>query len=511
MNDRGIKAYSGLYKLSKHVAVISSIQMLLEWDQETYMPPSGINLRSLQIEYMATLSHQLKTSKKFSKALGSLIDLETGEILAEKLDGAKCAALREWRRDYLKLVKLPGSFVKKFSQVTSQSIQIWGLAKRHNAFRDFAPHLEKIVGLCRKKADYLGFEEHPYDALLDLYEPGMRTHYLIGLFDRLKYSLTTLLKAIKGCPLPFDDFLYGHFDPAKQHHFGHQLLKALGFDDHSSRLDHSTHPFCLGLHPKDTRMTTRIHPGSLMPNILSVIHEGGHGLYNMGLPEEEYGSPLCESISIAIDESQSRMWETIIGHSLPFWKHFFPLLQAQFPEKLKNIHLDEFYRAINVIKPSLIRTDADEITYSLHVIVRFEIEKMLIEGTLKVKEIPEIWQSKMREYLGIAPSNDAEGCLQDIHWSMGGFGYFPTYTLGNLYAAQFFEHFTQTHPNWQEAVEKGNLSVLRNWLHENIHQYGRQFTPHEICMRVTGKTISEDAFIQYLKQKYQKLYQFEIK
>jgi carboxypeptidase Taq len=503
------KTYSQLHEISKNNAVMSTIHMLLEWDQQTYMPHSAIAIRSLQMQAMSSLVHKLNTSSKFSKVLSQLIDLKTGEILGDKLTPPQSAALHEWRRDYLQLIKLPAPFVKKFSQTVSQAAHAWGAAKKHNAFKDFAPFLEKIITLSRKKADYLGFQNHPYDALLDLYEPGMTTHYLTELFSRLKLSLTSLLKTIKTAPEASRDFLYGFFEPSKQNDFGHRLLKTMGFDANSSRLDESNHPFCMGMHPLDTRLTTRIHPDYLMSNIFAVIHEGGHGLYNMGLPVEQFGSPLGTHISMALDESQSRMWETIVGHSLPFWKHFYPLLQEQFPDKLRTIPLNDFYRAINTIKPSLIRIESDEVTYSLHIIVRFEIEKMLIEGTLKVKEIPEIWQSKMIEYLGISPTNDADGCLQDIHWSIGAIGYFPTYTLGNLYAAQFFQKFEQTHPHWKEKMEKGDLSVLRNWLHENIHRYGRQYTPDEIAVKITGKTVNEEAYLSYLKNKYKTLYHLE--
>ena len=292
------------------------------------------------------------TSPKFRKALAKMIDLETGEIVADNLSSQQAAALREWRRDYVKVVKLPASFIRKFSQETSRAVHAWAKAKSHQNFKEFLPHLEKIVNLTRKKADYLGFEQHPYDALLDLYEPGMKTAYLTELFAKLKQSLTQLLKNIKTCPEIPRDCLHGHFDPGKQNQFGHELLKAMGFKSTSSRLDHSNHPFCMGMHPKDTRLTTRIHPDDVMSNIFAVIHEGGHGLYNMGLPVEHFGSPLGEQISVAIDESQSRMWETIVGHSLSFWKHFYPLLQSHFIENLQSVPIDAFYRAINAIKPS---------------------------------------------------------------------------------------------------------------------------------------------------------------
>jgi carboxypeptidase Taq len=506
MSKIGKNNYNKLHQISKTTSILSSIHGLLEWDQETYMPHSAIGIRALQIETIATFIHKHKISPKFSKALAKLVNLDTGEILDDDLTEAQIASVREWRRDYLKAAKLPPSFVKTFAKTTSNAIHAWAKAKKHNNFREFSPHLEKIVNLCRKKADILGFKEHPYDALLDLYEPEMTTAYLVPLFSKLKASLTTLLKAIHTSAEIPRDFLFDHFSNTKQIHLAHQLLQAMGLEQSICRLDQSSHPFCSVIHPKDTRLTTRIHPAYLMTNIFSVIHEGGHGLYNMGLPEEHYGSPLGEQISLGIDESQSRWWETLIGRSLSFWRHFFPILQEHFPEQLSTVYLDDFYRAINVVKPSFIRTDADEITYSLHIIVRFEIEKELIEGSLKVKDLPEAWNSKMREYLGISPTNDGDGCLQDIHWSMGGIGYFPTYTLGNLYASQFFAVFEKDHPSWKEKVSKGELGFIRQWLHEHIYKFGRQYTPQEIVMRISGQPLSEQPFVAYLEKKFKHIY-----
>jgi carboxypeptidase Taq len=282
----------------------------------------------------------------------------------------------------------------------------------------------------------------------------------------------------------------------------------MGFHENNSRLDLSAHPFCSTLLPDDVRMTTRVNPDDPFFSIFAVLHEGGHGLYGLGRPKEQFGSPLADSLSLGIDESQSRWWETLIGQSYPFWQHFFPLLQAEFPEQFNGIHLEDFYRAINHVKPSFIRIESDEVTYNLHIIVRFEMEKALIEGSLKVKDIPDAWNEKMREYLGISPQFDGEGCLQDIHWSLGLFGYFPTYTLGNLYASQFFQPFEKTFPSWKERVSQGDLDFIREWLKENIHQYGRQYPAEELCRRVTAEALSEEPFIRYLHHKYQSLYRF---
>jgi carboxypeptidase Taq len=499
-------AYAKLLELSKNTALLTSIQALLDWDQETYMPKDAIHARSLQIELLSGLLHKAKTNPQFTKALNALIDVETGEIQDDRLTPLQIAALREFRRDYLHDSKLTSAFIKNFSKTTSTAIHAWKSAKDHNDFREFAPHLEKIVSLSRKKADLLGFKDHPYDALLDLYEPEMKTSYLIPLFTQLKLKLTYLVQQIAACPQPATDFLNGEFPKYKQMNFSHQLLRAMGFHGDTSRLDLTHHPFCTSLHPTDVRMTTRIHPDNPMFNIFCILHEGGHGLYEMNLNKDFYGTPLCSAISLGIHESQSRFWETLIGHSLPFWEHFFPRLQEEFPEQFNAIALPDFYQAIHTVKPGLIRIQSDEVTYNLHIIVRFEIEKALIEGSLKVRDVPGAWNEKMREYLGISPSFDGEGCLQDIHWAMGGLGYFPTYTLGNLFAAQFFAAFEKAHPDWKAKISQGQVDFIREWLKENIHQHGRQYTSSELCQKVTGKPLSAEPFINYLEGKYKTIY-----
>jgi len=498
--------YAQLHELSKTTALLSSIEYLLDWDQETYMPKDAIHFRSLQVEMIASLVHKNKTSKAFAKLLDQLIDIETGEIKDSNLSSPQIAALREWRRDYIKAVKLPNAFVKQYAKTISTATHAWKSARYHNDFKEFSPHLEKVVSLCRKKADILGFQEHPYDALLDLYEPEMKTSMLTPLFSKLKLQLTQLLKDITACPPIPHEFLHCHCPKYKQLAFSHLLLKSMGFHEHSSRLDSSAHPFCSTLLPDDVRMTTRFNPEDPFFSIFAVLHEGGHGLYALGRPKEQFGSPLSESLSLGIDESQSRWWETLIGQSHPFWQHFFPLLQAEFPEHFNSVYLDDFYRAINHVKPSMIRIEADEVTYNLHIVVRFEMEKALIEGSLKVRDVPNAWNEKMREYLGICPQFDGEGCLQDIHWSMGLFGYFPTYTLGNLYASQFFLVFEKAFPQWKEKVAKGELAFVREWLKENIHQYGRQFPPPDLCKKITGQPLTEEPFIRYLNSKYRALY-----
>lgn len=502
------KSYQQLHKISKEIAILDSINRLLEWDQETYMPKGGTSFRSQQRESLASHVHKQKTGPKFTKALQKLIDLETAEIVDTTLSPSQTSALREWHRDYLRDSKLPNAFVKTFTKTVSSSIPLWIQAKKEEKFKLFAPALEKLVQLCRKKADLLGYKEHPYDALLDLYEPNMTVKTLDKLFERLKISLTELVKKIGACEKINSNFLRGEFPEEKQIHFGRLLLKTMRFNEEHARLDLSSHPFCSAITPTDLRMTTRIHPEFLMYNIFAVIHEGGHGLYHLGFPEAEFGSPLADAVSLGIDESQSLFWEKRIGRSYPFWQYCYPLLQKEFPEQLQGIYLDDFFRAINIVEPTFIRVEADEVTYCLHVILRYEVEKGLIEGSIKVKDLPEIWNEKMRLYLGIQPHSDSQGCLQDIHWAFGGIGYFPTYALGNLYSVQFFAAFEKAHPEWKNAAARGDLSIILKWLQTNIHQYGRQFSADELAVRITGEPLSVVPFVTYLENKYKAIYHF---
>jgi len=499
-------SYQKLCALSKDGALLTTISHILGWDQETKMPHDAIELRSEQNELIASLIHKEKTNPEFAKTLRTLIDLDTGSFLTPELTKQQQAALREWRRDYLQAVKLPNAFVEEFAKATSASIHAWQKARPENDFKSFQPHLEKIIDLNLQKADYLGYKDHPYDALADFFEPEMTTQTLTNVFEKLKIPLMDLLKKIQTKVDPDASFLRKDYPHDKQIAFTKQLLSDMGFHKGISRLDESAHPMCIPIHPKDMRMTTRVSTSDVLSNILSCAHEGGHGLYHIQVPEETFGTPLCDAASLAIDESQSRTWETFIARSLPFWTHYFPLLQKAFPEQLGSISLEAFYKAINIVEPSMIRVESDEVCYNLHVLLRFEIEKALLEKTIKSADIPEIWNEKMREYLSITPKALSEGCMQDIHWAMGAFGYFPTYTLGNLYAGQFFETFSSDHPNWNEKLATGDLAFIREWQKENIHQFGRQYLPEELCQKVSGQSLSEKPYMDYLTKKYTALY-----
>lgn len=492
---------------SKKIANYESILGLLHWDQETQMPPGGIGPRSQQISLLSGYIHEEKTSRKFRAQLEKLIHLGTGKPKVKGLTKQQLICLREWRQKFLKDTKLPTSFIEELSQVTSEAQQIWAIARKDNNYKLFAPFLQKIIDLNRKKADILGFGDHPYDPLLEMHEPCMTTKKVGTIFAGLQKELTALLKKIVKAKQIDDSFLHKKVGDEKQLEIGRLILAGLPADPTYSRLDLSSHPFSTGLHPHDSRITTRILPNAFMSNVFSVLHEGGHMMYDMGLPVEYWGTPLSEAVSLSIHESQSRWWETLIGRNLPYWRHVYPLLQKSYTP-LKKVPLEKFYRAINKVAPSYIRVEADEVTYCLHVILRFETEKQLISGTLSVAELAEFWNEKMKDLLGIKPPTDRQGCLQDIHWALGEFGYFPTYALGNLFAAHFFTAFAKQNRDWEQRIAGGDLFFVREWLKENIHKWGRTYNSEELAKKVTGTPLSEDAYCSYLKKKYSAIYGF---
>lgn len=489
-----------LTKISKRIHTYNSTLNLLHWDQETYMPPGAITARSDQIAELSHLIHEEKTQKKVGEHLAKA-------KLSKKLTKQEQVMLREWEREYAKSEKLPADFIKTYAQVTSEASQIWATAKKENNYKLFAPFLKKILSLAREKASILGYTEHPYDALIENYECCMTTKRISHIFDDLKTELIHLLGKIKASK-PIDNrFLHKKIGTEKQLEISHHLVSKLPLDQECSRLDLSSHPFSMALHPTDSRITTRILPNAFMSNILSILHEVGHSLYEMGLPQKYWGTPLAEPVSLSIHESQSRWWETLIGRSLPFWKFYYPHLQKMLP-LAKKMPLDRFYRGMHKVEPTCVRVESDEVTYCLHVILRFEIEQLLITDQLQVADLPTAWNQKMKDLLGIVPPNDAQGCLQDIHWSLGDFGYFPTYALGNICAAQFFSSFAKEHSDWEKRVAKGDLMFVRQWLKEKIHSHGKTYDTDHLIKHVTGKSLSSGAYSTYLKKKYAEIYNF---
>ena len=484
-----MSTFEKVWEQGKRIARFEGVLHLIEWDQETYMPKGSAQSRADQIELLASTIHKERTDPQFLENLRRLDP--------KKLEPWQKAALREWKEDVRKAEALPNDFVKAFAKLTSESMVVWTEARKESNFKKFAPILKKVIKMCREQADFLGYEDSPYDALMDLYEPGMTVKKINPLFKKLGSSLSALLEKI---PEADNSCLRQTVADEKQIAFGNKLLKAMGYDLNHGRLDLSTHPFSTSMHPTDSRVTTRITEHSYFDNLSAVLHEGGHGLYEMQLDPQYFGTPVGESRSLGIHESQSRTWETFIGQSRPFWQHFFPLLQKSF--KLEKTDLDTFYTAINRVKPSFIRVEADEVTYCLHVILRFQIERDLIEGKMEVADIPEAWNASMQKLLGVTPLTDREGCLQDVHWAMGGVGYFPTYALGTVYAAQFFEAFTKEHPDWEKRVSHGELLFIRDWQKEKIHKWGRTFSSAELVKRVTGRELEVAPYLNYLERKY---------
>ena len=499
--SRALEDYEALKLKGKNLQLLSSVSMLLEWDQETHIPTEGIEFRTEQIELIASLIHKESTSDEYKNALEKLIDIESGNIKSDALDDRKKASLKELRKDFIKETKLPNSFVKKLSKATSKGVNAWQSAKHENNFDAFLPHLKEIVSLHQEKAEYLGYEDHPYDALLNLYEPGMTSKKLDVLFNELKPFLKDLTKKLSK-KKEKTAFLSANYPLEEQQKFNRFILEKIGVELNRSRLDFSTHPFCTGFNPKDVRFTTFTNATSFYNNIFAVLHEGGHALYELGLPYEELGTPLAQACSLGVHESQSRWWECFIGQSRPFWEFLFPHLKEAFPKQLEGIDLKTFYEAINHVEPSLIRVYADEVTYILHIILRYEIEKAFIEGSIDVSDLPRIWNEKMEDLLGITPSSNAEGCLQDIHWAFGLIGYFPTYALGNLYAGQLYQTFKLKHKNFEEIIASGDLSFILEFLRDRIHRFGREFSALELIENATGSSLSSKPYIDYLTSKY---------
>lgn len=490
---------------------INSAASVLSWDQETYMPAGGGAARAEQIAVLQGLAHQKLVSQDIEKLLLQWVDPATGQASdqpGDLWDEPSRSLLREVWRDFSRAKKLPSDFVMTLSRECSLAQQVWAEAKEQNTFARFLPNLRTVLSLKRQEAQYLGYTDSPYNALLDVYEPGSTIAALQPIFAQLKARLVPLLRRITESPVRIDDSILRHsYDQTRQLEFGRLVLTAMGYDFARGRLDLSAHPFTTSFHPTDVRVTTRVYERELQSCLFSCIHEGGHGLYDQGLDQRYFGTPLGDSVSLGIHESQSRLWENCVGRSRAFWRFFYPILQQTFHHQLQSTDVERFYAAINSVKPSFIRVEADELTYNLHIMLRFEIEQDIIEGKVQPEDLPALWNQKMEEYLGITPTSDAEGLLQDVHWSFGAFGYFPTYTLGNLYSVQFFEQAKLEIPRLEEGIAAGQLLELRRWLEQKIHRWGRMFTPDHLAQRVTGATISPEPFLSYVEKKYGEIYQ----
>lgn len=491
--------YKEYITIMQKAADMNNAAAVLGWDQEVYMPAKGAPYRGRQLATLATQAHEILTGE----ALGNLLQ----ELhLAVDLDENQSANIRLSLEDYEKNRKLPHEFVEELSMLTSECFNAWIAARKQNDFSLFAPSLSKMIALKRKQADLYGYNEHPYDALLDEYEKGATVAMLDPIFNGIKEQLPILLAKIKSAPQVSNDFFHKHFPRQQQWDFSIDVLKGMGFDFDAGRQDYSEHPFTTSFAPADVRLTTRVDENNYASLLWSCIHEGGHGLYEQGLPEIEYGLPLGAAASLGIHESQSRFWENCIGRSLDYWKHYYPTLQSYFPAQLEQITTEDFFKAANRVEPSLIRTEADELTYHFHVLIRYEIEKALIAGTLDTKDLSATWNELYNKYLGITPKDDKTGVLQDVHWSHGSFGYFPTYTLGSFYAAQFYDQAGKEIPEMGQKLHSGELGAILLWLRENVHIHGRKYTSEQLCEKITGNKLDIGFFIRYATEKYKLVY-----
>ncbi len=500
-------AFQDLTLRLREAADIHGAIGLLDWDQETYMPPKAVRARARQRATLSAIAH----AKLIDAETGRLLDmLESDEALGQ-LGDTQRAIVRETRYDFERARRLPERLVRELEETTAIASSAWADARQRSDFAAFAPHLEKIMGLLREKAEAYGYADSPYDALIEDYERGMTAAALRPIFARLRAELTPMIQAMAGAPgAPSRAILEKPYDSQKQWDFGMRVLKAMGFDLEAGRQDKSAHPFTGGSHPTDVRLTTRIAANDLASGLFSTIHEGGHGLYEQGWSAEHLDTPLAQAPSLGLHESQSRFWENQIGRSRSFWRHWFRPLAELFPEILTGIGADDFYRAINVVRPSLIRVEADEATYALHIILRFEIESALMQEEIRIAELPALWNAKMKELLGIEPPNDAQGVLQDIHWSFGLVGYFPTYALGTLYAAQLFKRLRECLANVDDLLEAGEMAPILQWLRTNVHSQGRAKTAEALIAGVCGESLNARPFLDYIRAKYGEIYRIEL-
>ena len=484
------------------IADINHAAALLGWDQQTYMPPGAAESRGYQMATLGKIAHEKFTSDE----VGQLIEAAQAEVAGADPDSDDARLVKVTAKDYDKATRVPGDFVARMSMAQAAAHEGWVEARSKSDFSIFQPHLEKLLELGQEYIAFFPPADHPYDVLLDGYEPGMKTADVQEIFAGLRREQVALLEAIAAAPQVDDTFLHQEFDEQKQWDFGVEVVTAFGYDWQRGRQDKSPHPFTTNFSINDVRITTRFMKDFLPAALFGTMHEGGHAMYEQGIKQAYERTPLASGASLGIHESQSRLWENLVGRSLPFWKHFYPRLQEFFPSQLGNVDLMTFYRGINKVEPSLIRVEADEATYNMHIMLRLELEIGMVEGSIAPKDLPEIWNAKMEEYLGITPPNDAQGVLQDIHWSMGLMGYFSTYALGNLISAQWWQEIRRAIPDLDAQIEAGQFEALLNWLRENIHQHGRKYEPQELVQRVTGSKITPEPYIAYLREKYSQIY-----
>jgi carboxypeptidase Taq len=486
------------------VSDLESANALLAWDQQTYMPPGGAGARAMQLATLSRLAHDKFVSEELVEAL----ELAKAEAAGMAPDSDEFCLVRKTDRDYQKKVKVPSEWVGEFSSVRALAHQDWEKARAESNFSLFEPRLEKLVELKREYAGFFTPYDHIYDPLLDDFEPGMKAADIKTVFATLRPRLIALVQAIAERGKPVNDaLLHQSYDEKKQWDFGIEVAKAFGYDFNRGRQDKAVHPFTIGFGTGDIRITTRFDPEFLNTALFGTMHEAGHAMYEQGVDPKLDRTPLGTGTSLGIHESQSRMWENLVGRSKAFWSAYFPRLQEYFPSQLGETDLNAFYRMINKVERSLIRVEADEATYDLHIMLRFELEVSLMNGSLAVKDLPEAWNKKFEEFLGITPPNDAKGVLQDVHWSMGLFGYFPTYALGNLIAAQLWNKINLDIPEIEKKITKAEFSDLLEWLQEHIHRHGAKYNPLDLLKQATGQDLDAEPYLQYIEGKFGDIYE----
>ncbi len=495
--------YSALLDRLTTLNDIEKATAVLYWDRETNMPVEGGATRTRQIATLSQLAHDMFTSAQ----TGDLLSKAEEELRDTAHEETPACMLRSVRRDYDEQIRFPSEFVRRRSEVTGAAGIAWASAREQNNFSAFQPHLEQAVLIGQESAAILGYEKEPYDALLDTYERGMTTSAVREIFDTVKVHTVPLIQAIADHAERVDDrILTQQFPVETQRAMCRYAAQAIGYDFSRGHLGEVHHPFSTSFGRNDVRITTRFAPEFAMSSLFATLHEAGHAMYEQGVAEELDGTPLGKGTSSGIHESQSRLFENQVGRSRGFWMQHFDALQHFFPAQLANVTAENFYRAINKVKPSLIRVEADELTYNMHIILRFELEQSLIDGSVRVSDLREAWQEKIRELLGITPTTDRQGVLQDVHWSQAAFGYFPTYTLGNLYAAQFMHAAKRQDPQIHVELASGNTQRLREWLRVNVHQHGSKFDAPELCVKATGEPLTAAPFIAYVGDKFGELY-----
>ncbi len=492
------EAYQWLREHSRETAYLRSIQKLLAWDQRTCIPEKGHAHRTAQLAVLARLIHERDTDPRVGEHLSIVEDTEW----TRDPESPEAVNIREWRRAYDLAIRIPPELAVALTKAAAEGQTAWERARPANDWQTFQPYLERIIALKKEQAQALGYDTEPYDPLLDLYEVGETAAGVAAVFAPLREATIELLQKIpEKFRSPDSGVLRRHFPRERQEKFSREAAARLGYDFAAGRLDVTAHPFSTGIGPGDARITTRYDEYFFPTAFFGTLHEAGHAMYNQGLPQEHWGTPRGEPVSLAIHESQSRLWENLVGRSREFWIHFFPAARETFPA-LQDVSLEAFYHAINEVRPSLIRVEADEVTYNLHIIFRFELERALMRGDLAVADLPDAWNHKMKEFLGLTPPDFSLGVMQDVHWSGGHLGYFPTYTLGNLYAAQFFAQARTELGDLGEMFARGDFAPLLGWLRGKIHSRGSLYRPRDLVRAVTGKELDAQYLLTYLKGKF---------